>query len=477
MFSVVTKSSKPVKAITGAEEAICFVMASICSYIGIQVALDAPATWDTLMSCYDALTEPIKQQIFLFAEPISYGVYNLITWETSVFQDAATQVATWFGANYHPIHANGLIITSNDNPSHLGFTEGSLFELYFPTETESCIWSFPSSVMWLYDKIKFSKIKEHFNSSYVTDDTGYRDNNDMKLCILKASCGLEFVSYSADNWHNQDCYEGQFIQFGIPENSPAWNYMLYSNDNAFFRINFSVTNYGKYQTISFFYDTVTDHTFVINTSPNGFAFVDILTGDYYDDRQFTTKQQLMDWFMTQCGFITASVPDADADSIPGYKPGDTTDDDAFIYNPDVTAEKLGQIGDIDDPTLDTVVPGSKAQVLDMTNNPDLVDVNNPVVYKGDIDLPSVNSSAWANRFPFCIPFDIVKLFTSFSATAEAPNFHILVLPANSFGLSNDNVYFDINFADYNVLVKLLRLFIAVSFTLFLIIKTRGLIRG
>ena len=63
----------------------------------------------------------------------------------------------------------------------------------------------------------------------------------------------------------------------------------------------------------------------------------------------------------------------------------------------------------------------------------------------------------------------------FSATAEAPSFHILILPENSFGLDNDDIYVDLDFADYHILVKIVRLFLAAGFALWLLKITRKVI--
>ena len=93
------------------------------------------------------------------------------------------------------------------------------------------------------------------------------------------------------------------------------------------------------------------------------------------------------------------------------------------------------------------------------------------------DLPQINapSNLWTDKFPFCLPFDIYNLFASFSAAPEIPEFHILVLPENSFGLKNEEIYFDVDFEPYDKLVKIFRFFICAGFVVFLILITRKLI--
>ena len=75
-----------------------------------------------------------------------------------------------------------------------------------------------------------------------------------------------------------------------------------------------------------------------------------------------------------------------------------------------------------------------------------------------------------------IPFDIIHLFSGFSASAEAPEFHFIVLPANSFGLQNDEFSVDVDFQDFNVVVQVLRFFIAVSFLIWLMLITNNIIK-
>ena len=89
----------------------------------------------------------------------------------------------------------------------------------------------------------------------------------------------------------------------------------------------------------------------------------------------------------------------------------------------------------------------------------------------DFNMPSYDGNILATKFPFCIPFDIIHLFTNFSAEAEAPELHFVVLPADSFGLGNDEFSIDIDFQDYHVIVQLLRFFIAAGFVLWLMVVT------
>ena len=181
---------------------------------------------------------------------------------------------------------------------------------------------------------------------------------------------------------------------------------------------------------------------------------------------FDTKFDAAKWFWNLCGIdITPSQPSvyvpAEADPLP------------FIIDPNTVQNALDDIADLpEDATIPLVLPGTEAQYNQLVSS---VPVSG--LYDADIDMPTVNGNLWKTKFPFCIPFDLINLFSGFSAEAEAPSFHVLVMPANSFGLSNDDIYWDIDFAPYNYLVQILRFFIALGFVLWLIMITRKLIRG
>ena len=74
-----------------------------------------------------------------------------------------------------------------------------------------------------------------------------------------------------------------------------------------------------------------------------------------------------------------------------------------------------------------------------------------------------------------MPFDIARLIGDFSATPQIPKFSMIIMPANSFGLNNEEIRVEIDFEPYDKLVQILRFFLALSFVFFLIIITRKII--
>lgn len=79
-------------------------------------------------------------------------------------------------------------------------------------------------------------------------------------------------------------------------------------------------------------------------------------------------------------------------------------------------------------------------------------------------------------FPFCIPFDIVRILSAFNAPAEAPHFN-WTLPT---GYQNGQIAYEtytIDLSQFDTVAQVVRVFEYISFVLGLAIITRDLIRG
>lgn len=114
---------------------------------------------------------------------------------------------------------------------------------------------------------------------------------------------------------------------------------------------------------------------------------------------------------------------------------------------------------------------------DYRQHPEYIfDFDQDGLLNSDFNMPSYDGNILATKFPFCIPFDVYNLVSNLVATPEAPQFHWLVLPANSFGMTNDDFYIDLDFTPYNFLVYLMRFFIAIGFVVWLMVKTKELMQ-
>ena len=77
-------------------------------------------------------------------------------------------------------------------------------------------------------------------------------------------------------------------------------------------------------------------------------------------------------------------------------------------------------------------------------------------------------------FPFCVPFDLVKIFTLFNAEPEAPHFTWKFY----FWVGEMKTYdVEIDLSPFDSVAEILRLMELIGFMVFLTLKTRDLIRG
>lgn len=90
--------------------------------------------------------------------------------------------------------------------------------------------------------------------------------------------------------------------------------------------------------------------------------------------------------------------------------------------------------------------------------------------EGDLNVPKLPSLA--DKFPFCVPFDLIHLIQNLNATPKAPHWEIPF----GFGLEEPYVI-DIDFSDFEVLAAPIRWFCVIAFILGLILITRKIIQG
>jgi len=111
---------------------------------------------------------------------------------------------------------------------------------------------------------------------------------------------------------------------------------------------------------------------------------------------------------------------------------------------------------IDDPAPSPSAPGSPTIPI-QEQNPDLA----PFM----LDL--------SEKFPFCVPFDLVKAFKTLNKPAEVPHWEwTLNVPSIDFSYT-----FVLDLAEFESLAQILRIIIIISFIIELIILTRYIISG
>lgn len=83
-----------------------------------------------------------------------------------------------------------------------------------------------------------------------------------------------------------------------------------------------------------------------------------------------------------------------------------------------------------------------------------------------------------NIFPFCIPFDIYYMFSSLVVTPEAPVFEIpFEYPSQLKPYLGDSYTFTLDFSDFEVVARVLKVMLSLIFIFGLMRVTRSIIRG
>lgn len=465
--------SKPVKAIAGLDDAVYFVLGSFCLSLAVDIAVDNPATGEELLRLWNALSDGSQRAVQAAANGIVWYGNTVYDWEVETWTSVANEIKSWFDDNHSSGTDFGEVVADNAN-GYIGFTPDTSFRCYFPLNVSTATFILPHSVLFGFSKVAISNTP-FYGSYYCSSDSSssyyVSPSSDVSGYMLKSSTGLSFVSW--DNWYNsfggsnRDLGGKYFYSYCSATTPPNPDYYSIRIDNMYTNPLYRSSS-NKY----FYYDDNTGYSYSLVSENGSYAFKNSSTGVYFQNLTFSSQLAALDWFLHSCGFVTYTYDYVDVD--PYVEP---VSSDGITYDSDATQNAIDNIGDhVIDDSLPMVIPGSDANLQDLADNPSAVwDIGATGVYSGDVDLPSVPGSVWSDKFPFCIPFDIVRLFTSFSEEAEAPHFHFCVIPENSFGLQNEAIYWDIDFADYDILVKILRVFIALAFTLWLIMITRKVI--
>lgn len=130
-------------------------------------------------------------------------------------------------------------------------------------------------------------------------------------------------------------------------------------------------------------------------------------------------------------------------------------------------EKKQAISDSIAGEIDNVIENTQERVE--AQNPSVP--SNPSV--GYPEVGDLKTDGLIDKFPFCIPFDLISLIKAFEAEPEAPYIEIpFVVPVIG---ASDNIVIDLS--KYEYIGAILRSLEVVGFVLFLILKTRDLIKG
>lgn len=470
MFQVVTQ---PLKAhAVATEAAVCYIIATIALSLGLSVALNHPAWGDACIDIYNNYLSPAAQSAIDY---VSRGVIVvgasylfLAEWETSAWEDITTGIINY--VNSTTISNTYLPVTLLGSSGKIGFTADSKFSVEVPTiETNGSVsYDFGLStayLRWLDKDLVYSLYPE-------LDPQPHQSNNARVIELIGTE--LKFVHIS-HTWNDSRPFStGTSISIpftgdynvGLDTTCSLYFFSRYWTDHnrcAYFDSNGAMYTIeeqnGKYCFLNYFDN------------------ISVYKGLYFD-----SNADIMVWLADQAGFkvsISDKASNPDNYQAKDYFPAISGDTGAAQTKSDSIVNDASDTGTITtalpatDELLD-VVAANPAVIL----QPDLAQTLDPPIPVKPADLPNIDTGSvqlWTTKFPFCLPFDIYKMVSSFNAEPEAPHFHVLIMPENSFGLNNEDVYIDIDFEPYDKLVKILRFFLSISFVVFLILITRKII--
>ena len=455
MFSVISKSVE-VKAVVGIDDAIFWAIVAALAEMGIVVTLTDPEVREAVSDFFWSCTDTVRDDIGMIAAAVKVGYSVYYNASVEAWSRIANAISEWFTTERYPQNMDVFGTVSVSNNTIDFYSEGSV------------TFTLPDYDARAYNIVHFylndCTIDIHINIPDAREQSilgrstaGYSEDPHINGCdAVIIPNDADIIAFHACNF-NSSSMVGKTLS-NYASNSSSFD--------IFFFVFYDITIFDAYSTTTSFISN--NHIYYIQPYNGGYSFVDLYDNSivYNSSLVFNTKFDAAKWFWNLCGIdITPSQPSvyvpAEADPLP------------FIIDPNTVQNALDDIADLpEDATIPLVLPGTEAQYNQLVSS---VPVSG--LYDADIDMPTVNGNLWKTKFPFCIPFDLINLFSGFSAEAEAPSFHVLVMPANSFGLDNEDIYWDIDFAPYNYLVQILRFFIALGFVLWLIVITRKLIRG
>ena len=430
------------------------------------------------MDIYENYISPVGQHAIDYAAKglvvAGAGYLKLAEWETESWQEITTGIINYVTDINNNILESEIPITLLGSSGQIGFTDDSRFSFTLDPElgkNESCQIDFGNSVC----NLKFID-KDITQSLYPELDAQPGQSNYARVIELVMP-EFKYVWVSHDWSDSRSILAGTYTSQTFDNDYQRGVNIAGGRNISFFSSYWgSGDRCGYYDSIGNFYTVV--------QKDGKFSFVNYFDGiSIFKNLKFDTRAQLLVWLCEQAGFkISISDQVSDPDQ---YKVKDKTP--VITGDPSAAQTKNNSIIDgapAETGTITTALPTTDELMDVIVANPDIIldpeqaaTLDVPIPVK-PADLPDIDIGSpqlWTTKFPFCLPFDIYRLIADFSSEPQAPNFHILVMPSNSFGLQNEDIYIDVDFKNYDKIVKILRFFLSISFVFFLIIITRKII--
>lgn len=425
------------------------------------IVFDDPVTSDAILDFYNSLSEIYKKKINAISELLDNveDAYNVIATVSKDVADYMTTLISSFFTRERYFSGSGEVdygqSVSYNGQSSVDLSQAN--QIYITTQTASD--PSPNNHDCHVDyRISPGFVLRSYYHSYEMPVDIWSEasnwSNNLNYSVIVPDSG-DLCARSSASFLNNTVYSNLAFNFSY--------YQLTFNSvgNSSMSFTFGTGNYA------FFSKTYHTMYRIWLYGSDKYAFFDY-NGSVYKNLIFDTQTDAVNYFLAQGGMsITEPFAVQEIDNTP----------DVLEIDEDKQSDFVNQVDNMSDNDVITIVIPTSTTYNNFVNQPSLLfDFSQDNLYDSSLNLPSSDGSKWANKFPFCLPFDIYHLFSNFSAEPEAPEFHMLVLPANAFGMTNEAYYIDFDFADYNILVQILRFFIALGFVMWLILITNKLMK-
>lgn len=233
-----------------------------------------------------------------------------------------------------------------------------------------------------------------------------------------------------------------------------------------------------------FYSTLNDHLYDYGEKNGKYGLIDQYTGIPFQDKLFDSYYELVLWLCSEADLAVTIGNVSNQDNVDEVSPPASVPITGNRTQAQQAAQdRINSAANTDAGTIDLNIP-TTADALDVAvANPAIVTdpaavATATVIPAKPADLPDVDTAPalWQNKFPFCLPWDLYRLFSGFTAESDIPVFNFVIMPKDSFGLHlSDDIVLTIDFSDYNNVVQIVRCFIFIFYVYGMILITRKII--
>ena len=469
-----------------------YIAGTILYSFGITYATDEDfrqGAKDFFYSC----TDTVKKYI----ENIAIGAMSVPTFSYNIGCEIYKAISGDVVNYYNNYTGNTVKVTAGKN-GHIGFTDDSKFTIHLNNFVDSTATRNTQVVHLNGMSIQFSDPErfDSFRAKWPVAGSDWFEQNfsDRLFSSTIVTVGNLSLSYYYFDDCQKDYWTAVFKFYGDYTSADKYLHLTYHVNGAEYLSSFELfktcyTDGNEDRYLSSIYTVDGKACYLIKCDDGYYRFVtyDSAFGSESDYNYLAVTNpdtgKTYDKFADLTNFYSV-VCEASGLDYPATKTTDEVNGD--VYSPGaVPLTQNGVVPDVYNGTSDKTltVPKSKAgtdvDVNDYgqirTANPaDVISDTTTIAYPDGV--PEIDSSGLFDKFPFCIPYDIYNLFRGFSGNATPPKFSIPF----RYGKQADGTYlvdynFEIDFSQYELLAQILRWYISISFTAWLVLITRKVI--